>query len=176
MDPQERVYGPGSSYIMAPFAHAGPVGGRFNRPGTGVYYAARDAATAVAETSYHRARFMAWTREPALELDMRVLVARLDARLHDLRGLQSQLPGIYDPDSYESSQSLAARLRAAGSWGVAYDSVRRAGGQCVAVFRPRALSDCHQAAHLVYVWDGEESAEVYEKRVFAPGSKRPSRM
>jgi hypothetical protein len=28
--PEDRVYGPGASYVMAPFAHVHPGGGRFN--------------------------------------------------------------------------------------------------------------------------------------------------
>jgi hypothetical protein len=46
-----------------------------------------------------------------------------------------------------------------------YDSVRRAGGECAAVFRARALSRCRQAQHLGYVWDGARIAAVYEKKI-----------
>jgi hypothetical protein len=63
---------------------------------------------------------------------------------------------------------LARALRERGSWGIAYDSVRREGGQCAAVLRPRALSACRQAEHLIYRWDGEEIAEVFEKRLYRP--------
>lgn len=166
--PEERVYGPGSTYVMAPFTHLGPEGGRFNDATFGAFYAARERATAVAETSHHRARFLARTREAPLELEMRVLEVGVDARLHDLRGRQRALPRIYDPDDYGSSQRLARRLQGARSWGVAFDSVRRAGGRCVAVFRPRALADCRQAEHLIYAWDGTRIAEVFEKRIYRP--------
>jgi hypothetical protein len=47
---------------------------------------------------------------------------------------------------------------------IAYSSVRRPGGDCVAVFRPRLLSNCRQGQHLCYVWDGRQIATVYEKR------------
>jgi hypothetical protein len=63
---------------------------------------------------------------------------------------------------------LARRLRAARSWGIAYNSVRRASGECVAVWRPRAVSVCRQAEHLIYVWDGTRIAEVYEKKLYRP--------
>jgi RES domain-containing protein len=163
--PEDRVYGPGASYVMAPFAHVHPGGGRFNDSTFGALYAARERATAIAETSYHRAQFMRATRQRALELDMRVLEMRLDARLHDLRGARTTLPRIHALDDYSASQRLSARLRAARSWGIAYDSVRGS-VSCAAVFRPRAVSDCRQAEHLVYVWDGEKIATVYEKKMY----------
>lgn len=166
--PEERVHGPGASYIMAPFTHVGPEGGRFNDATFGALYAAQERATAVAETCYHRARFLARTSEGPLELDMRVLEMRLDARLHDIRERREALPRIYDPDDYGAGQRLAARLRAAGSWGLAFDSVRRDGGACIAALRPRAVSQCRQAEHLVYAWDGRSIAEVYEKRLYRP--------
>jgi RES domain-containing protein len=163
---EDRVFYAGASYVMAPFAHVQPAGGRFNDGTFGALYAARERATAIAETSHHRTRFMLATREPPLELDMRVLELRVDARLHDIRGMQSDLPRIYDPDDYSASQRLGRRLRDARSWGIAFDSVRRAGGACVAAFRPRAIASCRQAEHLVYVWDGTRIASVYEKRFY----------
>lgn len=162
--PAERVSGPGAGYVMAPFTHVAPGGGRFTDGTFGAYYAAESLATAIAETTYHRARFLAATHEPPMELDMRALAATLDAPLHDVRGLGAAHPEWYRSDDYAAPQALARVLRAAGSWGVAYDSVRDPGGQCVAVFRPRALAGCRQGAHLTYVWDGERIAFVYEKR------------
>jgi hypothetical protein len=120
----------------------------------------------VAETTWHRARFLAATAEPPLRLDMRVLEARLDARLHDLRN--ADLPRIYDPGAYDAGQRLGTRLRAHGSAGVVFSSVRRRGGECVAVYRPRVLSGCRQVEHLVYVWDGTRITQVLEQRRYRP--------
>ena len=164
----ERVHGPGASYIMAPFTHLAPVGGRYTDGTYGAYYAAADRATAVAETRYHRQRFMAYTSEPPVALEMRVLEAHLDAELHDVRGFGDTRPELYRSDDYAAPQTLGRDLRAEGSWGIVYDSVRLPGGKCAAVFRPRALSDCRQAEHLVYVWNGERIVEVYEKRLYRP--------
>jgi hypothetical protein len=167
--PAERVVGPGAGYIMAAFTHPSPGGGRFNDGRLGSYYAARTLETSIAETSHHRARFMRATGEPPMELDMRVLEAELDARLHDLRGQRGTLTDIYDPDDYSASQRLAAKLRAEGSDGIAYDSVRQDGGQCVAIFRPRRIRSCRESLHLTYVWDGTRIAQVYEKREYPQG-------
>jgi hypothetical protein len=162
--PADRVTGAGSSWIMAPFTHVSAPGGRFSTPEFGAYYASRDLATAIEETRYHRARFMFYTNEPPMVIDMRVLRANLAGRLHDIRGMQRAHPELYDKLDYRASRALAVRLRAAGSWGIVYDSVRRTGGECSAVLRPPVLRRCRQAQHLAYVWDGESIREVYEKR------------
>ncbi|MDX3906045.1 MAG: RES family NAD+ phosphorylase [Pigmentiphaga sp.] len=161
--PEERVSGPGTTPIMAAFTHLNPEGSRFTDGTWGVYYAGESLETAVAETMYHRSVFLAATREPAIEIDMRHYLADLAAPLHDLRGRQHTLPEIYDPDNYAASQAFARELRREGSWGVAYDSVRRPGGQCAAVFRPRALSRCRQSQHIAFVWDGTRMSGWYSK-------------
>ena len=162
--PEDRVSGPGSSVIMAPFTHRNPEGSRFTDGSFGVFYIASDIDTAVAETRHHRERFMDATGQGRMELDMRVYAVDLAGDLHDLRGCQADYPDIYDPDGYAAGQALALRLRAASSNGIAFDSVRHDGGECAAVFRPRLLSNCRQERHLCYVWDGERIATIYEKR------------
>lgn len=164
--PEDRVSGPGSSPIMAAFTHLNPVGDRFTDGSYGVFYAGSTIDTAVAETKYHRAAFMAATSEPAQELDMRVYAVDLVADLHDIRGMRTGSPELYHPSAYSASQLLAAELRAAGSDGIVYQSVRFDGGECAAVFRPRLLGNCRQERHLCYVWDGTRIATVYEKRAF----------
>jgi hypothetical protein len=163
--PEDRVSGAGAGYLMAAFTHVSPIGGRFTDGSYGAYYAARDLQTAIDETVYHRERFLMATGEAPMEIDMRVLRARLQADLHDVRGLEEEEPQIYHLDDYSASQALARRLRALRSWGIVYDSVRRPSGECVAVFRPRVLSRCQQTQHLTYVWDGARIATVYEKKV-----------
>lgn len=161
--PRDRVAGAGASWIMAPFTHISGPGGRFSTGEFGAYYTARSLRTALEETKYHRGVFLRATNEPAIEIDMRVLLADLDAELHDLRGLGPQYPEPYDLTNYSAPQALATRLRMSESWGIAYDSVRDEGGECVAVLRPKALSNCRQAQHLAYVWDGAKIAHVYQK-------------
>jgi hypothetical protein len=51
--PDERVSGPGASYVMAPFTHINPTGSRFSDGSFGVYYAASALETAIAETIHH---------------------------------------------------------------------------------------------------------------------------
>ncbi|MDA7787940.1 RES family NAD+ phosphorylase [Sphingomonadaceae bacterium] len=162
----DRVSGPGTSAIMAAFTHLNPEGDRFTDGSYGVFYAARTLETAIAETCFHRARFLALTGEPPQELDMRVYAADLDANLHDIREGASGFEALHDPGSYAVSQPFARFLREKGAEGIVYSSVRDEGGQCAALFRPRLLSNCRQEQHLCYVWDGEAISGVYEKRSF----------
>ena len=157
---EERIYGPGSGPIMAAFTHVNPLGSRFSAGEQGVFYAAKDRATAIAETAYHHARFLAATGEPPMHLPMRLYHVAIDARLHDLRRGHE---AAHDPDDYGAARSLGARLRVAGSDGVVYRSVRRPGGQCAGLFRPRGASNCVHAAILLYAWDGSAFVDIDEK-------------
>ncbi len=168
--PEDRIAGPGATPVMAAFTHLNPEGSRFTDGTFGVYYAAREIDTAIAETCFHKARFLAATGEPPIELDMRSYAADIDADLHDIRGRRVDFADVYDPDPahYAAGQAFARALRAEGSNGIAYESVRRPDGQCVAVFRPPALSPARQAPHFCYVWDGSAITDVYEKRAYTP--------
>ncbi len=162
--PEERISGPGASIIMAAFTHLNPEGSRFTDGTFGVFYAANDLDTAVAETKYHRERFMRATNQGRMEVDMRAYLIDLMAALHDLRGRRTEFPLVYHNDNYAAGQRLAATLRKDGSNGIAYESVRRQGGECVAAFRPRLLSNCRRERHLCYMWNGRQIDTVYEKR------------
>jgi hypothetical protein len=161
--PQDRVSGPGTSPIMAAFTHRNPQGSRFSDGSFGVYYAAHALETAVWETAHHRALFLRATAEPPMEVDMRCYLANIDAELLDIRGQQKRRRELYDPRSYAASQPFGVKARAQGAGGIAFDSVRHAGGECVAVFRPRLVKPCVQGPHLCFVWDGTKIARWYEK-------------
>jgi len=160
--PNDWVSGPGSDYIMAPFTYRNPEGSRFSSGQHGVYYAARNLPTAVDETKHHRQIFMSRTKEDPMRLEMRVLTADLDGNLHDIRGMEKKLPQVYIRSSYAASQELGARLVKESSYGIAYDSVRHKGGQCVAVLRPPVLSHCRPERHLIFEWGGKKINKVYE--------------
>jgi len=156
---ERRISGPGSTPVMAAFTHLNPEGSRFSDGSWGVFYAAHSLATAVEETIHHRQRFLSATAEPPCQIPMRCYTTRVDARLHDLRGGWA---AAHDPASYAASVTLARTLRGAGSNGVVYDSVRHAGGECLAAFYPDVVAPCVQARHLIYRWDGQRVAQVLE--------------
>lgn len=163
----ERVSGINASIVMAPFTHLSPQGTRFTDGHFGAFYAAESIDTAIAETRFHRENFLRATAQPAIELEMRCYLADVACVLHDLRRRRDEFTAVYDPSSYVASQALGRELRASGSNGVAFDSVRRAGGECVAVFRPRLVQNVRQGVHLRYSWDGSTISQVYEIRAMS---------
>jgi hypothetical protein len=142
---------------MASFTHVSlDRPSRFSDGSYGVLYVARNYETALFETIHHHARFMARTGEPAgWTSQFREIVLKVDAELHDLRAGDEDFGPCLDPESYEAAQQLAASLRGSGSDGMAYPSVRQAGGECVALFYPDCASNPVQARHLDYHWDGK---------------------
>lgn len=156
--PEDRVSGPGSSPVMAAFTHIG-ASNRFSDGSYGVYYCASSLPAAIAETAFHRARFLEATGEGPLELTLRAYINVIVKPLHDVRAVEA----LHDPalDSYPLSQRFARRFRDAHSWGLLYRSVRAPGEECAAVFRPPAVSIPVQGPHLRYVWDGREISDVF---------------
>ncbi|MBV8373403.1 MAG: RES family NAD+ phosphorylase, partial [Candidatus Eremiobacteraeota bacterium] len=152
--PAERVVGPGSTVIMAPFAHPNPDGSRFSDGRFGVFYAAHRLPTAVAEVRYHRERFMRASHEVAQTLELMLYEASIRGGFHDIRA--SENGDWYSPVSYARSQPLGVRLHKAGSDGIAYRSVRDPSGECLAVFRPTRITRCRAVKPLFAHWDGTQ--------------------
>ena len=160
VEDEDRVRGPGSSILMAPFTHLGRPS-RFSDGSYGVYYAAHTLETAVRETAFHRGRFMAATNEPPCDVDMRAYVGKPLKPLLDIRA--ARYAALHDPDDYATPQKFAQPLREKGHWGLVYRSVRHLGGECIAAFKPQAVSVPMAGTALAYVWDGERVSKVYEK-------------
>ena len=146
---EDRISGPGSTPVMAAFTHLG-VPSRFTDGAYGVYYGARDLRTAIAETLYHRERFLSATQEADTELTMRQYINCVALPLHDIR----KNAVVHAPESYVASQALGKALREEDSHGLLYRSVRDAGGECVAAFRPKTVTVPVQGGHFRYVWSG----------------------
>jgi hypothetical protein len=153
---KRRRSGPGASYLMAPFTHvSADRPSRFSAGAFGVLYAGDSFEVALFETVFHHSRFMARTNESAgWTSQFRELALDVAARLHDLRGRDPRHSAALDPDDYTASQALGSRLRASGSDGLVYPSVRRQGGACVGLFYPDGAANPIQGRHLAYHWDG----------------------
>ena len=161
--PARRVSGPGASFVMAPFTHVNPKGSRFSDGSYGVYYAARALETAIRETAHHFARFARDSRDPPRREDMRVLLGKIAHTFDDLDAFPER-KAILDPGSYAASRPFGAARRAAGSDGIAYPSVRHAGGRCIAAFWPDAVGIPVQERHLRYEWDGTRVTRYFDFR------------
>jgi len=158
----ERQSGPGTTPIMASFTHLGD-GGRLDDGNYGVYYAAKDIETALAETRHHRKRFLQRTNESPIDIDMRSYASEINSELHDIRGMQKNLSAVYDKNSYAESQKLARNLRNTGSNGIVYDSVRHAEGECAGIFRANIPQPVVQGSHYCFQWDGNSIYNTYRK-------------
>ena len=162
--PEDRIYGQGSTPVMAAFTHIG-MPSRFTNGEYGVYYCASTLDVAIAETRYHRELFLATTQEPDTEITMREYINEVVLPVADIRG--SDFDNLHQPNSYDASQAYAKQQRLAGANGLLYRSVRLAGGECCAIFKPKALSSVIQGCHLRYVWNGnaQRITDVLEVRM-----------
>jgi len=160
---EDRITGPGASPVMAAFTHISPDRpSRFSDGSSyGVYYASKRLETAIEETKYHRARFLAYTFEDAGEVSMRVYIGKVIKPMHDLRG--NDYEHLHNPDNWSPSQIVGQEMKTINSWGIVYRSVRDTGGECIAALRPPAVTVPRQGAHLSYVWDGNKVSDVYRK-------------
>jgi RES domain-containing protein len=162
----EIVQGPGATMVMAAFLHADEAGGRFTDGRLGAWYASFDVETMIAETVYHSTRRLRLS-EGAFpsSIQMRELVAGIDCELIDIRGQQKSRADLYDTDDYSASQKFGFGLRwppsGHGENGVVYNSVRRADGTNVCVYRPSLIIlPVNQTDHYEYRWDAAGQVTV----------------
>ncbi|KRE06572.1 hypothetical protein ASE61_24500 [Bosea sp. Root670] len=162
---ERRVSGPGASWLMAPFTHVSPDRpSRFSDGSFGVLYVGDRFEVALLETIHHHARFMLATTQPSgWTSQFREIVLEVDAELHDIRPLEAEAAAVLDPADYTASQALGIALRAIGSAGIVYPSVRCPGGECAGLFYPDGAGHPVQGRHLDYHWNGER-VDLYRDR------------
>jgi len=164
--PEDRVSGPGASVVMAAFTHIGQAS-RFTDGTYGIYYAGLTKETAIRETVYHREIFLSATNEEAGEIAMRMYVGKILKPFHDLR--HQDFEQYHHASDYRASKKLGKQLKQNHAWGIIYNSVRHAGGECIAALRPPAISIPKQLSHLRYIWDGKKITEVLDtKSIWSP--------
>lgn len=139
--------------VNASFTHAHPLGSRFNGPDRGAWYAAFEIRTAQAEIAFHKTLHLAEIGRYEDDVTFDDYLADVSGEFHDLRA-DADFAACLDPRSYIASQTLAARLMDVGSLGVIYPSVRRAGGTCVACFRPSLVMNVRRAKTYRFRWSG----------------------
>lgn len=161
--PEDRVSGPGASYVMASFTHLNPAGSRFSDGTFGIYYAASTFETAVAETIFHFENLARDSNDPLRREDMRVLVGSISENFEDVDALPNeQKAQILSPNSYTVSQAYACQMRGNGAMGLVYPSVRHAGNDCIGAFKPRAVGLPRQERHLQYQWNGHRVDRYFD--------------
>jgi len=160
----ELVFGvPRFRIVNAAFCHAHPLGSRFNGPDRGAWCAAFELKTSQAEVAFHKSVELAevnWFEE---EITYDDYLADFSAELHDIRD-DPRFIACLSTHSYVDSQDLARRLLEAGSLGILYPSVRRAGGTCVACFRPALVMNVRKAATYLFTWSGTVEPKISVER------------
>lgn len=156
-----RVSGPSASLAMGAFTHVSTDRpGRFSNGRYGIWYCGDRFEVALMETVYHHERFMRRTNEPAGDSQFRELTARISGRLHDIRG--DGWDDYLQPDDWNAPQTLGVSLRASGSDGVVYPSVRWPAGCSAALFWPdRIHLPIIQSRTLQYHWDGSQVTRYF---------------
>jgi hypothetical protein len=150
---------PHARIINAAFTHATPLGGRFNGPDRGAWYAGFEIETSQAEIAFHKTVQLA---EIGSFCDQVVYVdypADFSGQFHDLPE-DPRFVDCLDPNSYVTSQGLAQQLLNAQSLGVVYPSVRYSDGTCLACFRPAIVSHVRTAAHYQFIWSGQPQPTI----------------
>ena len=151
---RELLFGvPYYRIVNAAFTHAHPLGSRFNGPERGAWYAAVEIKTAQAEIAFHKTVQLAEIDRFEDDVTFDDYLADFSGKFHDLRASSDWLDCL-DPDTYVQSQALAERLLDGGSLGAVYPSVRRAGGTCLACFRPALVMNVRKGTTYRFRWSG----------------------
>lgn len=156
---------PHAGIINAVFAHAHPLGSRFNGPDRGAWYAGAELATSQAEVAWHKWIELVevdWLEESVTYDDY---LADFAGEFHDIREDRA-FEGCLAPDSYVESQSLGESLLQQGSSGIVYPSVRRKGGTCLACFRPALVDNVRKGARYRFTWRGSPTPAIRLEQTF----------
>lgn len=156
----ELVYGsPHYRIVNAAFCHPSPTGGRFNGPERGAWYAGFSRQTAMAEVVFHKSLALAEINlfEDSVTYD--AYHADFTALFHDIRD-SLEFSNCLLPDDYRPAQLLAESLLADGSNGIIFPSVRDAGGECIACFRPILVNNVRKRDTWRLTWDGSDTPTI----------------
>ena len=156
----ELVFGlPNFRIVNAAYTYARPEGSRFNDGARGAWYCAFDAATALAEVSFHKTVEYQEINRFDDSVSYQARLADIKATFHDIRGA-GRFGECLDPGSYVASQELANTLLEAGSMGIIYPSVRASVGTNLACFRPALVGNVRKAQVYRLTWAGSPVPSV----------------
>ena len=131
-------------------------GSRFSDGTFGVFYAGLDPETCAAEVAYHQTLHLLQHGAPGMRIHLVALRATVSGEFIDIR---SGHPALHR-SSHTVSRPFGARAWKAGADGIAYRSVRRPGGECLAVFQRERILACHPAGLVSFSWNGTELIRV----------------
>lgn len=149
--------------IAWPFRHW--QASRFSDGSYGVWYGSESVETTVHESAWHWHRGLladAGFERETVVAERKVYSVACGAALLDFRQVTAKHPELLHRTDYAYAQVAGARIHREGHPGLLIQSVRRSGGENVAVFNPGVLSDPRLNCQLTYRLEGERI--IVEKR------------
>jgi hypothetical protein len=160
MAQHELVFGvPYYRIVNATFTHPHPLGGRFNSPERGAWYAGFELTTSLAEVAFHKTVEYSEIQRFDDSVTYVDYLADFSGAFHDLRD-RADAAQYLEPDSYVASQGLAEQLLDAGSPGVVFPSVRRSEGTCLCCFRPVLVGNVRRGDRFTLTWNGSPEPKI----------------
>ena len=142
--------------IAWPFRHW--QASRFSDGSYGVWYGSESVETTVYESAWHWHRGLladAGFERETVVAERKVYSVACSAALLDFRQVTAKHPDLLHPTDYGYAQMAGARIHREGHPGLLIQSVRRSGGENVAVFNPGVLSNPRLNCQLTYRLEGE---------------------
>ena len=149
--------------IAWPFRHW--QASRFSDGSHGVWYGSDTVETTVCETACHWYFGLlsdAGFENEVVVAERKVYTVACSAALLDFRRVTADWPQLLHPTDYTFAQAVGARIHREGHPGLLIQSVRRPGGENVAVFNPAVLSNPRLNCQLAYRLEGDRI--LVEKR------------
>lgn len=126
---------------------------RFSDGAFGVWYGSESVETTVYESAYHWYRGLlsdAGFEQETVVAERKVYWVNCDAALIDLRKIAAAQPALIHPSDYTFCQAVGSRIHREGHPGLLTQSVRRPGGENLAIFNPAVLSNPQHNCLLTY--------------------------
>jgi hypothetical protein len=130
---------------------------RFSDGSYGVWYGSDSVETTVYESAYHWYHGLlgdaGYERETVIA-ERKVYSVACGAALLDFRTVTGEYIELLHPSDYSFTHAVGARIHREGHPGILIQSVRRPGGENLAIFNPRVLSAPRHHCQLTYRLEG----------------------
>ena len=140
--------------VNGAFVH-GSADSRFSSPAIGAWYSSDSLTTARLEVAWHKAREFEYKDPQRIAAYFPQVIGYTDClasprtTVHVIERRESP---YLDPVDYRTAQGLADELRAAGSLGIRYPSVRDRRGQNLALFQPTVVHPVVMGSRSLATW------------------------
>ena len=140
--------------VNGAFVH-GSAASRFSSPAVGAWYSSDALTTGRLEVAWHKAREFEYKDPQSIARYFPQTITYTDwlasprTTVHVIK--QQESPYL-DPVDYRAAQALADDLRAAGSLGIRYPSVRDRVGRNLVLFQPTVVHPVSMGARSFSVW------------------------